>query len=110
MKHYALSLFAVAVLSGCGSSPCSDEKVLAKYAQDEMNKMFPVPASVSYTLDSVYHVNGNEVVRGRVTYTNALGQGQGPAKYWIGVKCNDGDPTIQFLDVDNGGPKWKANP
>lgn len=107
MRYY-LSLFAAAVLWSCGSSPCSNEQALAKYAQDEMTKMFPVPASVAYTLDSVYHVNGNEIVRGQVTYTDGLGQGKGPVKYWIGVNCASGNAAVKFFDVDWGGPKWKA--
>lgn len=107
MKHQLLPLLMSVGMIGC-SSPCDNEEALAKYAQEGASKMFPVPASVSYTLDSVYSHNGNQIVRGRVSYTNANGEGKGPVKYWIGMNCSSGDPVMKFLDVDWGGPKWQA--
>ena len=108
MQRIAQFLSVAILFAACGSSPCANEKELAKYAQDEMSKMFPIPASVAYTLDSVYNHNGNEIVRGLVTYTDAGGNGKGPVKYWIGVDCAAGKPIVKFLDVDWGGPKWRA--
>lgn len=107
MKTSILSLSLVLLVCACSPNPCVDEAALATHAQDEMKKMFPVPESVSYSLDSVYvNDNGDQVVRGRVTYTDALGRGHGPVKYWIGVDCRGDEPELKFLDVDHGGPKW----
>lgn len=107
MKTKLLPLVLAASIAAC-SSPCDSDTALAKYAQESATKFFPVPASVSYTLDSVYAHNGNQIVRGRVTYTTGNGEGKGPVKYWIGMNCSSGEPVMKFFDVDYGGPKWRA--
>ena len=104
-RVYILLLLTIAV--AC-SSPCTNKESLATFAHESATKLFPVPASVNFALDSVYSHNGNEIARGRVTYTNALGQGIGPVKYWIGINCDGGDATLKFVDVDYGGPTWRA--
>lgn len=102
----ALAILVATVLVACSSKDhCASTATIAAFGQEEARKSFPVPGSVSYTLDSVYSHNGNEVVRGRVTYTNALGLSRGPSKYWIAVKCDDGKAKVKFIDVDDGGPK-----
>lgn len=105
MKNRLLSLLALTFAVAC-SSPCDNDASLAKFAHESAAKLFPVPASVNFALDSVYTRNGNEIARGRVTYTNAMGQGVGPVKYWVGINCAEGEPVLKFVDVDHGGPKW----
>jgi len=109
MKQIAALFLIGSLLLACASNPCDSDDALTKFAQENALKYFPVPASVNFTMDSVYGNDfGDRVIRGRVSYTNTLGGGIGPMKYWLAVSCASGKPEMKFVDVDNGGPRWYA--
>ena len=94
------------VLASCSSGdPCAVDADTIAFAHEAFKPYFPVPEAITWMPDSVYlNGHGERVVRGRVTYTNALGKSN-TAKYWVGVACDDG-PLATFGVVDWSGPKF----
>ena len=96
MKQIAALFLIGSLLLACASNPCDSDDALTKFAQENALKYFPVPASVNFTMDSVYGNDfGDRVIRGRVSYTNTLGGGIGPMKYWLAVSCASGYSCTQ---------------
>ena len=97
-----VAVIALLAASCSTSDPCTVDSDTIVFAHEAFKPYFPVPEAITWMPDSVYlNARGERIVRGHVTFTNALGRSY-TDDYRVLVNCESGEPQAVYGHVDYG--------